>query len=249
MSDVNSPKQFGQYSITKKSSDDADAYHALKWVNTPPREGAQLDRSGYHGVAEVNVVHSPGHSSTLYPASTDEGAWTGRTSDPDEASWEGYNRNWIDKTTRGWNYRKYAGQIPLFEHDSSMPTSTLDYMITTKADRAIGMTLLGMAARDTLTKHGRVLKPSNDLSTHSSSMVHKLADRGVTAVPQDEMRNNITWRSEPGSWEGRKLDEWSVGKPAPAHDVRAGQQFLRNVLRDSRNRPTVVDQPTLFDKE
>ena len=208
-----------------------------------------VPRPGYYSAAEVQVSHNPTTGHTRYPSPDDY--WSGgTTSDPDEASHEGYTDEWARRQAHGKGDDQVPGQIPMFQHGSTHAHSSLDYMATTRSGRAMGMTLMGMAARDTLLEHGHELKPSADLSRHSTRIVHKLADRGVTTAPEFESRNDMDFREEPGYWAGGTESQMrrDAGDPVSSHDVRKGQQFLRSVLKSSRSKPSALgEQQPLFE--
>lgn len=137
---------------------------------------------------------------------------------------------------------EFSGEIPgqqaFFIHESSKPTSTVEYMMSTKGGRVANMTQLGMAARDTLLRHGRELRPSDDLSPHSTRLVNKLEEKGVTKN-RKALSNSLGFEPKPfpaeplqGFGADGQSNRLSRGQfePVPDADVEGGRRMIRSVL-------------------
>ena len=125
-----------------------------------------------------------------------------------------------------------GGQRSLFDIEHHHPY--VDLMATHPDYRAHVPTMLGVAEIETRARYGEGLRSSNDLSVHSSQLVHRLAQAGATKPPSDEMRNKITAsnykkyevstrRSMPGRYED-----------VPDSTTSMGRQFVRNMLRQPK---------------
>lgn len=125
-----------------------------------------------------------------------------------------------------------GGQRSLFDVEHHHPY--VDLMATHPDYRAHIPTMLGVAEIETRARYGEGLRSSNDLSVHSSQLVHRLAQAGATKAPSDEMRNKITAnnykkyevstrRSMPGRYED-----------VPDSTTSMGRQFVRNMLRQPK---------------
>lgn len=122
-----------------------------------------------------------------------------------------------------------GGQRSLFDVEHHHPY--VDLMATHPDYRAHIPTMLGVAELETRARYGEGLRSSNDLSTHSSQLVHRLAQAGATKAPSDEMRNKISANnykkyevSTRSSMSGRYAD-------VPDSTTSMGRQFVRQMLR------------------
>lgn len=158
-----------------------------------------------------------------------------------------------DYPAKNFDYRarqlaEFEGEIPgqgkLFIHESSHPTSTVEYMMSTKGGRVANMTQLGIAARDTMQRHGRELRPSDDLSQHSSRLVEKLESRGIVKN-RKQLSNTLNFESKPfgvspdwGYGANGRTNALSQGQfeLVPDADVQAGRQHVRDVFGGSKKR-------------
>ena len=120
----------------------------------------------------------------------------------------------------------------------------INEMYVSKEGTHIVPTLLGMAGEHSLRTTSRLPEASNDLSQHSSRMVHRLADKGVIEAPKNEHRNSIDF--DEGHSSARSNVEHLIGRvrsqrddtiEVPASDVERGGRLYRQIFRGQHAKP------------
>jgi hypothetical protein len=151
----------------------------------------------------------------------------------------GWHRQFTDLGHTAPLFKPYRQHPPHEEHEVTA-------MFVDRRNRAVGLTLLGMAQNVAVRQTGHGLGTPEDLSRHSARMVSRLQQRGVIpAEARSEVKNEYDWgESEaayvpPGQRPGQTIDP---------EEVMAGRRTVRSILRASRppKPPPKVEQRTLF---
>lgn len=132
-------------------------------------------------------------------------------------------------------------QGTLFRSDKAKPWIVDEMYSHPEATHAIP-TLMGVAADHTLSRHGTLPQSSEDLSQHSTRVVHGLAKHGVIEAPKNEQRNYLDftdgernadthtrWMQEDRAWH---ISENSRELTTP--EVKRGSDTFRGVLRNAK---------------
>jgi hypothetical protein len=120
----------------------------------------------------------------------------------------------------------------------------IETLYSSKGSHSAVAQLLGMAGEHSLRTSGRLPKASNDLSVHSSRLVHGLSDKGIIEAPAGEMRNSLDFddgRSNANSDVAhmerevdRGIERTQVVSP---EEAARGGRMLRQVLRGAKHQP------------
>lgn len=141
--------------------------------------------------------------------------------------------------------------------DSIPEHHSVEHAYATEGARHQIPTLLGMAARHSLERRGRLPDPSHNLSAHSAKLAQNLVDRG--AVQPRDGRTQMTVANNLNRSHARSLAEGELEEVRNTFDgseayadrdrVLRGRQFVRDVLKQKREKFTEVgEQMPLFDK-
>lgn len=131
----------------------------------------------------------------------------------------------------------------MIESEKAKPWK-IDGMYATKGGRHMANVLLGLAAEHSLSTTGRLPRASNDLSAHSTRVVHGLADKGIIKAPKKEHRNDIDWDH------GARSARFAVNDDARAvlagyegntrmstEDGMRGGRVMRQILKGAKETP------------
>lgn len=120
----------------------------------------------------------------------------------------------------------------------------VDVLTGTKENRAANVVMLGIA-ENAARSEGTTLKPSTDLSRHSSRLVGHLQRTGAVSESASTDITNKMQFAQPYT-----SGKWAVAPSlqVPKQQVEAGRQTVRQVLKGARNRPggQLKGQGTLF---
>jgi hypothetical protein len=119
-----------------------------------------------------------------------------------------------------------GGQASLFGVQHHHP-----YVAYMESHRQFGAhipTLLSVAALETKQRFGEPLRSDKSLSERASSMVHRLAEAGVTQAPKNEVRNPLKPKSDLETASRRMVGKTSE---VPESTVVAAKHQLRQALR------------------
>ena len=134
-----------------------------------------------------------------------------------------------------WHFHNKP-EAPLFESTPGKPArDEVSSLFVTQRDRAVGPLMLGMAENVAQARTGQRLAAPEDLSPHSSRMVKHLQKAG--AVPKDAPSAAVNAYTFPSAeHDPRHRSEVGRGEKEiiPPHEVRAGRQTMRTVLRGDR---------------
>lgn len=119
------------------------------------------------------------------------------------------------------------GQGALFDVTHRSPY--VSFMATHPDMRAHIPTMLSVANLETQERYREPLRPDNDLSVHSSKIVHRLAEAGAIEAPAHEQRNALTTENYRNFTVGTRHNYGSASE-VPATTVQRGRQFLREAL-------------------
>lgn len=222
--------QFDKYRHTAHDSN-GDREYTL-WKNRPAND---IDGDArWHAVGNMRVIREPSHAYFSYP---DKAGWG--TSRQENVVPGNYNQNWMTPTDTP----------QLFGVHGNEGSNEVHILETTRADRAMAPTMLGIAELESIRDTGKGLTPSTDLSDHSNRMVNKLAERGaVKDWYGREYENDMDFMTYTHSISPEAFDRHWAKSQVPDANVRAGKSIVRNILRGKKPGSQLAgyEQPPLF---
>jgi hypothetical protein len=148
------------------------------------------------------------------------------------------------------------GQMPLFEHRSFGPESTVTSMGSTRGSRVAAMTQLGIAANEAQDR-GRTLLPDDNLSKHSQRVVDRMYGAGMTEEPAfGEPQNTLDfWEPHTDSTTGVQFEGQPTARAFGSQhgettfspeEVARGRRTVRSILGRGKAPKSQGEQGTLF---
>jgi hypothetical protein len=233
--DALNPQQHKDFVYSRNTDDPASGtmYDEYKLIQRTTSKGEMFDPVTHHEVGKLEVTRHPGRPEKIGKGAAEAGV--------------AYDEDWFtDSRTAtkvgGASDQPYSGINPssdmtqgrLFEYRApTAPSHNVSYLGGTEKHRAQNMVMLGIA-ENTARAAGTTLNPSDDLSKHSARLVGHLKGKG--AVSEDastRVTNKIQFHH--GYNIGANPFRYGT-EQIPQHEVEAGRQTMRQVVRGDQRR-------------
>jgi hypothetical protein len=199
------------------------------------------DKDG-KAIAMASVFHDPGSTSTYMTTYNPDTAEDTVIAEDQRTHDHETDTSWREGMTRPAQSGEQLVMFGTYHRPARSELNEL-YARDSLAGKTAAMNLVGMADIASTTTTGKSLKPSSNLSTHSSALVNKLHKSGAISaedMPENRDDNGITF-----NYAANKLDRYPHSNQTPSQDLNSRLPHAKARIRQAmgRSAPNLNAEP------